>query len=88
MRTPTGGQLHDLLQRGIASFAPLEARPLTPSAPLPDEQIVPIEQLLYRGRRALERAAEVRADILRAGDAAARSAVLELCDLVSLALTE
>ncbi|MGH7624800.1 MAG: Hpt domain-containing protein, partial [Gemmatimonadaceae bacterium] len=54
MRTPTGGQLHDLLQRGIASFAPLEARPLTPSAPLPDEQIVPIEQLLYRGRRALE----------------------------------
>ena len=88
MRTPTGGQLHDLLQRGIASFAPLEARPLTPSAPLPDEQIVPMEQLLYRGRRALERAAEVRADILRAGDTPARSAVLELCDLVSLALTE
>lgn len=88
IRTPTGRELHDFLQNGIAGFRDLEERPLSPPVPLPDEEIVPIEQLLYRGRRALERAAQLRAEILRQDGTPSREAVQELFDLIDLALVD
>src|SRR5450432_3335916 len=63
-KTPTGRQLHDYLQNGIAAFGALEATPLGIPAVIPDEAIVPIESLLYRGKAALERARELRTEML------------------------
>jgi hypothetical protein len=88
VRTPTGRQLHDLLEDGLVGIRALEEQPL--AAPLlpPDNSIVPIEQLLYRGRGALRRAAELRAELRRSGAAPSTEAVEELFDLLDLALVE
>jgi chemotaxis protein histidine kinase CheA len=88
IRTPTGRELLEYLQTGIAGFRELEQTPLSPPTPIPDDVVIPIERLLYRGRAALERAAELREEILRQGGTPAREAVEELLDLVDLALAE
>ncbi|MEP7086362.1 MAG: hypothetical protein ABI884_03415, partial [Gemmatimonadota bacterium] len=86
-KTPTGRQLQDYLQNGIAGFGALEATPLSSPVVLPDEEIVPIESLLYRGKAALERARELRAEML-ADRAPPRETIEELFDLLDLALVE
>ncbi|HET7549657.1 MAG TPA: hypothetical protein VFK04_00090 [Gemmatimonadaceae bacterium] len=88
LRTPTGRELHELLENGIASFLELDERPLSPPAALDDERVVPIDDLLYRGRAALERAAALRAELLYVDTAPPREVVEELFDLIELALAE
>jgi hypothetical protein len=61
---------------------------LSEPAVLPDADVVPIESLLYRGRSALSRAAELREQIKREGDPPSRESVQELFDLIDLALVE
>jgi chemotaxis protein histidine kinase CheA len=86
-RTPTGRQLHDYLQNGIAGLGALETTPLSTPAVIPDENIVPIETLLYRGKAALERARELRQEML-AERAPPRETIEELFDLLDLAIAE
>ena len=86
-RTPTGRKLHDFLQNGIAGFGALEATPLTTPAVIPDETIVPIETLLYRGKAALERARELRQEML-AERTPPRETIEELFDLLDLAIAD
>jgi chemotaxis protein histidine kinase CheA len=86
-KTPTGRQLHDYLQNGIAAFGALEATPLGIPAVIPDEAIVPIESLLYRGKAALERARELRTEML-AERAPRRETIEELFDLLDLAIAD
>lgn len=90
--TPTGKELRALLQTGIAGFQPLSQSPLSEPASLGDDDIVPIESLLYRGRAALERAIAVRDEMQRAsksGSGAPDAAALaELFDLLELARRE
>lgn len=88
LRTPTGRELHDLLEDGIASFLELDEKPLSAPAALDDEKVVPIDDLLYRGRAALERAAALRAELLYLDTAPPREVVEELFDLIELALAE
>jgi chemotaxis protein histidine kinase CheA len=88
VRTPTGRELHALLQDGLAGLQELEERPLSPPARIPSEEIIPIEQLLYRGRSALQRAAELRQDLMRQGTTPSREAIQELFDLIDLALVD
>ncbi len=88
LRTPTGRELHELLENGIASFLELDETPLSPPAALEDEKVVPIDDLLYRGRGALERAAALRAELLYLDGAPPREVVEELFDLIELALAE
>ncbi|MBX6333642.1 MAG: hypothetical protein IRY91_17485, partial [Gemmatimonadaceae bacterium] len=88
IRTPTGRELHAYLQDGLAGFRELEKTPLSQPAVLPDETIVPIDTLLYRGRAALQRAAELRQELLRPGATPSREAVQELFDLIDLALLD
>ena len=71
---------------GIAGLDALSLRPLTPSAPLPEQPPVPIGQLLYRGRAALERAIEIREQIRTSGAPPSPEALGELYDLLDLAL--
>lgn len=88
LRTPTGRELHELLEDGIASFLELDDKPLSLPAALDDERIVPIEELLYSGRAALQRAAALRTELLDLNAAPPREAVEELFDLIELALAE
>lgn len=86
-RTPTGRELRDYLQTGIAGFGALEATPLSNPAVIPDETIVPIEQLLYRGKAALSRARELRDELLGA-HVPQRETIEELFDLLDLAIAD
>ncbi|HEY2896676.1 MAG TPA: hypothetical protein VGJ12_06030 [Gemmatimonadaceae bacterium] len=86
-RTPTGRQLHDYLQNGIAAFGALETTPLSTPVVLPDEAIVPIESLLYRGKAALDRARELKSEML-AERTPPRETIEELFDLLDLAIAD
>lgn len=86
-RTPTGQQLRDLLQNGIAGFGALETTPLSTPAVIPDETIVPIESLLYRGKAALARARELKTEML-ADRTPPRATIEELFDLLELAAAD
>jgi chemotaxis protein histidine kinase CheA len=86
-RTPTGRQLHDYLQHGIAGLGALEVTPLSTPAVLPDEAIVPIESLLYRGKAALDRARELKTEML-SQRTPPRETIEELFDLLDLAIAE
>jgi len=86
-RTPTGRQLHDYLQNGISGLGSLETTPLSTPAVIPDENIVPIETLLYRGKAALARARELRQEML-AERTPPRETIEELFDLLDLAIAE
>ena len=97
--TPTGRELHALLETGIAGFGLLEQQPLSEPAPVPEEMdVVPIETLLYRGRAALSRARELRERLRQSlgGDNGAGAGVAaldqgaldELLDLLDLAAAE
>ncbi|MFL5575037.1 MAG: Hpt domain-containing protein [Gemmatimonadaceae bacterium] len=64
--TPTGRDLHALLESGIAGFSLLDQQPLSAPTQLAEEMdVVPVDALLYTGRAALDRARELR-DRLRA----------------------
>jgi chemotaxis protein histidine kinase CheA len=85
--TPTGPELQQFLQSGIAGFTELDQMPLAPPAPLDDATLVPIDDLLYRGRAALQRAIEVR-DLIRLSGGNTEEALAELFDLLDLAAAE
>lgn len=72
----------DSLERNLID-KPLAAA--TSGGPL---QIVPVETLIYRGRAALERAAELRDRIKSAGGSATPATLDEMYDLIGLALKE
>jgi chemotaxis protein histidine kinase CheA len=85
--TPTGSELRELLQSGIAGFDDLEVTPLSTPAQVDEEAIVSMDDLVYRGRSALERARELR-DRLRDTPAPDRATLDELYDLLDLAARE
>jgi hypothetical protein len=77
-----------MLQTGIAGIDLLRERPLSQPVDIIDDQVVPIESLLYRGRAALDRAREVRDGLRGAGGTPDPEALAELYDLLDLALTD
>lgn len=86
--TPTGRELKEFLDQGIESLGRLEDKPLREPTPLPDEAIVPIQELLYRGRAAVERARTLRDELRRHGSSPPQDVIDELYDLLDLALVE
>ncbi len=87
LRTPPRGQeLRDVLNSSLASMRSLENRHSGPQAPA--TELVPIQELLYRGRSAIERAAEIRRALKKSGTPPTRALVDELVDLVELAAAE
>jgi chemotaxis protein histidine kinase CheA len=87
VRTPPRGQeLRDVLNSSLATMRSLESRN---SGPQPATgELVPIQELLYRGKRAIERAAEIRRALKKSGTPPTRALVDELVDLVELASAE
>lgn len=86
-KTPARGQdLRDALSSSLATMRSLETRQ---SGPQPfAAELVPIQDLLYRGQRAIERAAEIRRALKKSGTPPTRALVDELVDLVELASAE
>lgn len=85
---PSGRALHDLLAGGIAGLEPLSDLHL--AAPLigAEDDVIPIEDLLFRGKDALQHALHL-GDRLKAGATAPDPATLaELYDLLALAAAE
>jgi chemotaxis protein histidine kinase CheA len=86
-RTPPRGQeLKDVLNSSLATMRSLETRNSGPQPPA--TELVPIQELLYRGQRAIERAAEIRRALKKSGTPPTRALVDELVDLVELASVE
>jgi len=77
-----GAALRNALGSSLAQMRALE-RPGEPEAP-----VVPIQSLLYRGKAAVSRSKELRAQIFAAKTAPSRETIAELCDLVELAGAE
>ncbi|MGH7663060.1 MAG: Hpt domain-containing protein [Gemmatimonadaceae bacterium] len=86
--TPTGSALHSMLQSGIAGLGQLSTRPLSQPVPLIDPTLVPIDKLLYRGRAALDRALELRAEMRANAGAPRQDSLDELYDLLELAAVD
>jgi hypothetical protein len=74
------------LNSSLATMRGLENRHSGPQPPATD--LVPIQQLLYRGQSAIERAAEIRRALKKSGTPPTRALVDELVDLVELAAAE
>jgi hypothetical protein len=72
------------LESTIAAFDSLSAERLAEPVGL-NEDVVPVDALLYRGRAALDRAVELRDALRRAGGQPAAEVLEELYDLVELA---
>ena len=86
--TPAKGQeLRALLNTSIAQLGAVsrEARRRTP---VPQPAPVPIDTLLYHGRAAIERALEIRNEIVAAKRPPTREKIEELLDLVVLAAAD
>lgn len=86
--TPAKGQeLRALLNTSIAQLGAVsgETRRRTPVS---QPAAVPIETLLYHGRAALDRALEIRNEIVGGGKPPSREKVEELLDLIALAATD
>jgi hypothetical protein len=84
----SAGALGDLIDRGIRTLDTLPKTPLSSPVLLPEHPPVPIEVLLYRGRAALERARDLRAELGPTGSPLDPDAMRELFDLIDLALTD
>jgi chemotaxis protein histidine kinase CheA len=75
-----------LIDSGIAALENMA--PFSQPVPLPEDDVVPIEALLYRGRAALDRAVEIRDDLRSRPTPADATALEELFDLLELARAE
>ena len=86
--TPARGQeLQALLNTSISKLGAVSGENIR-KTPARHPPAVAIDTLLYRGRAALDRALEVREEILKGGPQGMQARVEELLDLVALASTE
>jgi hypothetical protein len=85
---PSGERLHDLLGKGLSGLSDLERTPLAEPAAIEDDGVVPIQDLLYRGKAALHRAAQLGHVARQAGSTPNAEAVAEILDLLELAEAE
>ena len=83
----SGDALSTMLSNGLAGLSRLADVPLAASVETMSDMVVPIEDLVYRGRDALDRAIELR-DLIRKSPSVPDPAMLsELFDLLELAAT-
>ena len=87
-RALSGSALHDLLGAGISGLASLDSTPLAEPTELEDDGVVPIQDLLYRGRAALRRAAQLGQSFRGLGAPPSADDLAELYDLLELAEAE
>ena len=85
---PSGAALHSLLSQGLSGLAPLDSSTFAAPVVGEEDDVIPIEDLLFRGKDALTRAIQL-GDAMRSSGGAPDSATLaELYDLLQLAAAE
>ena len=84
----SGAALRDLLASGIAGLAPLATDPIALRAVGEDDDVVPIEELLFRGRDALQRAIGLGDEMRRTAAPPDPATLSELYDLLQLAAAD
>ncbi|HTI63249.1 MAG TPA: Hpt domain-containing protein [Gemmatimonadaceae bacterium] len=77
-----------LIDSTLFALDELEPAAFADRVAIPEDTVVPIESLLYRGRAALERAVEIRDALRSSGSYDDREALDELFDLLDLARAE
>lgn len=82
-----GADLRTLLASGLAGLTRLDREPFSQPADIPDE-LASVDEFLYRGRAALERALELRNAIRTRGGEPAAAELDELFALLDLATVE
>lgn len=85
---PQGAALSALLATGIAGLDELASSPFASQTRFDDDDVVPIEELLFRGKDALARAVEIGTRLQRAGAPPDGDALAELVDLLQLAAAD
>lgn len=85
---PKGVPASSLLDSTIEALDSLGENPFAAPVPIPEDTVVPIDTLLYRGRAALDRAVEIRDDLRKRGTSSDQAALDELFDLLDLARAE
>lgn len=86
---PSGAALSTLLGAGIAGLDQLNDEPLSQPVPIDeDDGVIPIQDLLYRGKAALRRAIEIGDATKRLGTAPTADTLAELFDLLALAAAD
>ena len=89
MPAPSGASLHHALESGLTGLARLNDEPLAEPANVDeDDGMVPIQDLLYRGKAALARAIAVGETIKSGSGAPDQDTLAELFDLLELATSE
>jgi len=83
-----GAELKDLLASGIAGLAPLATTHIAEPSGTPDEDVIPIEDLLFRGKEALQQALHLGDRLRNAETAADHDTLAELYDLLQLAAAD
>lgn len=83
-----GGASAALIDSSIAALDALNQQPFLEPVPLPEDELIPIDTLLYRGRAALDRAIEIRDEMRGHTGGPSREALNELFDLLELARAE
>lgn len=84
----SGSALRDLLASGIAGLAPLATDHIAPRAVGADDDVIPIEELLFRGRDALARAIGIGDTLRRSAEPPDPATLSELYDLLQLAAAD
>jgi chemotaxis protein histidine kinase CheA len=84
----SGTALHDMLGAGIDGLSSLGSTPFAEPTELEDDGVVPIQDLLYRGRSALRRAAQLGQSFRTLGAPPSAEDLAELYDLLELAEAE
>ncbi|MEP6494208.1 MAG: hypothetical protein ABJF01_16110 [bacterium] len=77
-----------LIDSTIAALDHFTSHPFSDPTPIPEDIVVSIESLLYRGRAALDRAVEIRDQLRDVGLTSDTPALEELFDLLELAQAE
>ena len=77
-----------MLGAGISGLSQLNSVPLAEPAELEDDGVVPIQDLLYRGKGALRRAAQLGQSFRKSGGTPNAEELAELYDLLELAEAE
>jgi len=85
---PASAAPSSLLDSTIEALDALSENPFAAPVPIPEDNVVPIDTLLYRGRAALDRAVEIRDELRRRGASSDQAALDELFDLLDLARAE
>lgn len=83
-----GSELRALLDTSITQLGAVSGEIGRRKTPVPQPPPVAIDTLLYRGKAALQRALEIREEVIAAGSAPGQETIDELLDLVALASSE